>query len=121
MATKVFTPVLEVAREALARTGGSLTSVPNGRLIRISGSDKPWEINEAWSGRELTSWSMRRSNWSKTIVVTFSGDLSSSAAKLPQFTLSLTPPLTDEEVTNSAEVHMMLLNLARSVAAEGGF
>jgi hypothetical protein len=109
----LFIPANERAALELAKSGGSLNAVANGRLIRISSSDKDWDIGTPWHGREITSWSRRTSLWDKMITISFYVELTSSAAKLPTFTLALTPPLTDEEVTRAAEVYMSLLNLAR--------
>ena len=110
----LFTPAGELAARELAKSGGSLSAVANGRLIRISSSDRDWDVSAPWQGREITSWAKRISLWDKMITVSFYVELSSSAAKLPTFTLALKPPLTDEEVTNAAETYMMLLNLART-------
>lgn len=109
-----FIPAGERAAVELAKTGGSLNAVANGRLIRISAGPQDWEISTPWRGREITSWAKRYSNWDKMITVSFYVELSSSAAKLPTFTLALKPPLTDDEVTGAAEVYMSLLNLART-------
>ncbi|CAB4241126.1 hypothetical protein UFOVP228_28 [uncultured Caudovirales phage] len=111
---RAFTPVGELAARELSKSGGSLNSVANGRLIRISMGSNDWDVTAPWQGRELVGWNKRYSNWDKMITVTFYVDLSSSQAKLPTFTLSLKPPLTDEEVANAADTYMLLLNLART-------
>ena len=108
-----FIPAGERAAVELAKTGGSLSAVANGSLIRVSAGPHEWDISKPWNGRELTGWTKRWSNWTKMITVTFYVELSSSAGKLPTFTLALKPPLTDEEVALSADTHMLLLNLAR--------
>lgn len=112
MAT-VFLPASERAAQELAKTAGSLNSVANGRLIRISAGPQDWDMASPWLGRELVGWSKRFSNWDKMITVSFYVELSSNMAKLPTFTLSLKPPLTDDEVARAADTYMMLLNLAR--------
>lgn len=108
-----FIPAGERAAVELAKTGGSLSAAANGRLIRISAGPQDWAVSTPWHGRELVDWAKRYSNWDKMITVTFYVELSSSANKLPTFTLALKPPLTDDEVALSADTHMLLLNLAR--------
>ena len=108
-----FRPANEVAAVELAKNGGSLNAVANGRLIRISAGPQDWDVGAPWHGREITSWGRRNSLWDKMITISFYVELSSSAAKLPTFTLALKPPLTDDEVAGAAEVYMSLLNLAR--------
>lgn len=103
-------PITELAARELDKSAGSLSSVPNGRLIRISGSDKDWDISTEWQGREINGWKKRVSHWDKMITITFHIDAN---PQLPIFTLALKPPLTDEEVATSADTYMMLLNLAR--------
>ena len=108
-----FRPANEVAAAELAKTGGSLNSVANGRLIRLSAGPNEWPVSQEWIGRELTGWTKRVSLWDKMITVTFYCELTSSAGRLPQFTLALKPPLSDEEITNAADTYMMLLNMVR--------
>ena len=110
----LFTPAGELAARELAKSGGSLNAVANGRLIRISAGPTDWDVSTPWQGRELVSWAKRFSNWDKMITVTFYVELSSTNNPLPTFTLALKPPLTDEDVANAADTYMMLLNLART-------
>jgi hypothetical protein len=109
-----FMPVTERAAQELAKSGGSLNAVANGRLIRISAGSNDWDVAAPWLGRELVGWNKRYSNWDKMITVSFHVELSTNMAKLPTFTLALKPPLTDDEVARAADTYMMLLNLART-------
>lgn len=115
-ARPTFKPPTEVAAAALAKTNGSLTGVPNGRLIRVSSSDVDWDVSRPWTGREIQGWKVRKSLWNKMLTVSFYVALTSTPQGLAVFTLSLTPPLTDEEIELAANTYMTLLNMAR----EGG-
>ena len=112
MATQ-FIPAVERAAIELAKSDGSLSSVANGRLIRISAGAMQWDVGAPWRGREIVGWTKRYSNWDKMITISFHVVMNTGTANLPIFTLALKPPLTDEEVANAADTYMMLLNLAR--------
>lgn len=112
MATR-FVPATEVAAAELAKTGGSITSVPDGRLIRISNGTDQWDMDRPWHGRELTSWTPRKSVWGHVVIVQFYVELSVGSARLPTFSLTLKQPITDAEIADAANTYIMLLNLRR--------
>jgi hypothetical protein len=115
MATKhPPTSITNIAADALAQTRGSLNDVVHGSVMKM-GHTEPWDMSREWIGRALVEWKARESLWDRSIRVTFSCALSSSSAGMPLFTLSLKPPVSDEEVARSAETHMLLLNMTRTV------
>ena len=107
-----FVSAGEKLAQMLEKTNGSLAEVTNGTVIRVGGSDKPWDMATQWNGREITEYSKRYSTWTKAWLVAFNCPLS-SGGKLTQFTLTLDKDLPPEEVDRSAETYMMLLNLRR--------
>lgn len=98
----------------LDKTNGSLNPKVDGLLIRLSGSATPWDMEKAWSGREITGYTIRKTLWNKTALVRFHVDMSTSARKLPVFSLQLALPMTDEDIDNAAQTYMMLLNMRRA-------
>ena len=108
-----FKAISEVAAAELSKSNGSLTNVPDGRLVRVSVSANDWDMEAPWHGRALTSWSSRKSLWVRGIVISFYVEMNTISVKLPTFTLTLSDGTTPEEVTTAAETYMMLLNLRR--------
>lgn len=97
----------------LERSNGSLNPKIDGLLIRLSGKPEQWNMDSPWRGREISGYTVRKTLWNKTALILFYVDMSSTASKLPIFSLQLALPLTDEEIKTAADTYMMLLNLRR--------
>lgn len=98
----------------LERSNGSLNPKVDGLLIRLSGKNEPWNMDSPWRGREISGYTVRKTLWNKTALILFYVDMSSTASKLPIFSLQLALPLTDDEIKTAADTYMMLLNLRRT-------
>jgi len=105
-------PIIEQLAAELQKTGGSVSGTAHGTVFK-EGSSEPWDMSNEWRGRELTNYSWRKTQWSRTIAVRFYVELTSQSGRLHAFSLHLKPPLTDEEIVQMAETYMMVLNLRR--------
>ncbi len=111
MARPTFTPAGDQMATHLAQTGGTLTPLRNGRIVKLGFGE--WDMARAWNGREIVNWKHTHSLWDKGIHITFYGMAHASEMRLPTFKLELKPPLTDEEIAQTAQTYMMILNLRR--------
>lgn len=112
--TRGFTPPSEIAAASLSVTRGSINPFMEGRVIRLSTSDCPWDMAQEWSGREITGWSVRASLWTRCNVVSLLASVPTARrGALALFTVELPLTLTAEEIAQSASTYMTLLNLRR--------
>lgn len=111
MARPTFTPAGEMLIAHLSETGGTLTPLRNGRMLKLGFGE--WDMARTWHGREIVRYKVVRSLWDKGIHITFFGAVHASEVQLPTFKLELKPPLTEEEIEQTAQTYMMILNLRR--------
>jgi hypothetical protein len=97
--------------DLLADTGGSLSEVANGTVIRVGYSHAPWDMARPWKGPELTEYRKRYSAWAHAWSISFTAPM--RPGTVTQFTLTLDKDLTPEEVDRSAAAYMTILNMRR--------
>lgn len=98
---------------ALAQNGNSLTAKQKGAVYR-SGDLVAWDMRREWHGRELTSFTVRESLWSRAKRVTFYYPVQNGTERSAGFFIEMDLLTTDEETTMLAEAYMMALNLRRT-------
>lgn len=106
-----FTPAGDQMANMLAKTGGTLTPLKHGMLMKVDAG--VWDMARPWYGRELTQWKMRYSLWDKGIHVDFGYKLNATGSFYVVFKLDLAPPMTEEDVAQTADTYMMILNMRR--------
>jgi len=107
--------VTTLAASSLAKTDGSITALPPGRLHKLGNPDPFWDVGSPWTGPELTGYSARVSQWTKTLQVYLTGE-DSSGTGCTVFVLHLSPALTPEETRMAVSTYTMLLNMQRTEA-----
>lgn len=103
-------PAHEQLATAAQSNNMSLVKVPPGTVYR---EGVVWDLSKPWHGRELQSYNIRRSAWSKSTVVNLFVPISGASQRLCAFTVHLDLALSDEDAKQAAEVYMMALNMRR--------
>lgn len=99
-----------LAATEIAKGQGSLTAVPTGTVKHLG---VEWDVTLPWHGRELTTYAVRRSLWSKDTVVSMQW-LDREHRTHAEFTLHLDAKLPMADVYRAADTYLMILNLART-------
>lgn len=106
--SKPFTSAHDMVEKAIVN--GVFNKAP-GTVQRVT-AGAPHDMSKPWRGRELTWYKANVSLWTKTIRINL-GWVGADGAKYPEFTVTLAPPMTEEEMNMSAETYMMALNVRR--------
>jgi len=96
--------------DAVGANNNSLVQIPPGTVYR---DGLVWPVDKEWHGRELTEYTIRRSQWTKTLQINLYVALSSEPGNLCAFQVHADPSCTDEEARQQAQVWMMVLNMHR--------
>ena len=111
---KPFVPAGEQMAQEMKDNGNSLVPKVHGRVVRISSGGQDWDLSREWRGRELTSFSVRKSQWIKGHTVLFYVEVPSGTPnRLHTFSVSFTEPMTLEELDAAAVSYMVALNMRR--------
>ena len=117
MATFGKKPWMSAADQMSVEVGGngnSLTPRVHGRVVRVSSSEQDWDMSKEWRGRELTSYVVKKSNWTKGYSIMYYIETpSGNPCRLHTFTLWLEDSVTPEEAEGAALSYMMALNMRR--------
>jgi hypothetical protein len=80
----------------------------------VSSSEQDWDMSKEWRGRELTSYVVKKSNWTKGYSIMYYIETpSGNPCRLHTFTLWLEDSVTPEEAEGAALSYMMALNMRR--------
>lgn len=107
-----FVTAIEGLAGSLAQTGGAINAPVQGWLVRSGGGGERWDMEQEWKGPEVSGYLVRNSLWDKSIRIMFTGGAGDQRT-MPLFTLTLLPPMTPEDIEQTAQTYVILLNLRR--------